>query len=149
MESTEKAKLHNETRKKIEELLTVTDEKLGREYSLEIISVLLKDYDLKFLGELVKADYEPSIDNQYLQENCCYDEGNEEAGHIPLKSIFSFVEEILNKADDERCLKFDNYYVSRETEEEMEEEGHDDSVEWYKEDKEIELNNLVGFTVED
>ena len=149
MNSTEKANLYNESRENIEKLLIEVDTKLDRKDSLKIISSILKDYDLDFLANLVKADYEPSITNQYFQENCCYDEGNEEAGHIPLKTIFNFVEEILNKADNERLLNLENYSVRLETKEEMEDAGHSENVEWYIEDKEIELNKLVGFTVEE
>jgi hypothetical protein len=146
--STEKASLYNETRKTLEELLSEIDDKLGRKSSLDILASILNDYGLDFLSSLVKADYEPSITNRWLQEDCSYDEGNDEAGHIGLSNIFEFVEEILNKADEERLLKLGNRFVRLETPEEMEEEGHSNSVIWYKEDEEIDLKKLVGFTVE-
>ena len=115
---------------------------------LKVIGEFLIRYDLEFLGNLVKAEYEPTITAQGLSAECCYDEGNEQAGHIQLKTIFEFVEDILNTADDEYSFKFDNETVRLETDEEMEEESHSENVNWYTTDEEIDLKKLIGFTVD-
>lgn len=147
MNSTEKANLYNNTREKIEGLLIEVDTKLDRENSLEILASVLSDYGLDFLAKLVKAEYEPSITTQWLVEECCYDEGNDQAGHISLANVFVFVEEILNTADDGYNFKFDNKTVRLETDEEKEEESHSKNVDWYTADEEIDLKKLIGFTV--
>jgi hypothetical protein len=133
--------------KKITNAVEEVLENLERKETVEVLASILENWDLNFLANLVKAEYEPKINSQWLQEECTYDEGNEEAGHMTLRSIFEFVEDILNKADEERFFKLGKHYVRLETEEEMQEEGHSENVEWYTVDEEINLKNLVGFTV--
>lgn len=116
---------------------------------LEVFGELLIDYDLDFLGELVKKGYEPSITSRYLDEEWRYEEGKENAGHIPLSVILEFVEEILNTEDEERTLSFQNYTVRLETNEEMEESEHDEDTNWYIEDKELDKKQLIAFEFEE
>lgn len=140
------------------------DYKKIREYAINIVSSLndLNDNDyfdvlgeiliesgLRFLGNLVKKQYEPPITNQWLKEECCYAEGNKEAGHISLGTVLGFVEDILNTAttDEENHISFKNYTVRLETNDEMEEYGHDDNINWYIEDEKIDKEKLIAFEI--
>lgn len=38
---------------------------------IKVIGEFLIRYDLEFLGNLVKAEYEPTITAQWLSEECC------------------------------------------------------------------------------
>lgn len=131
--------------KKIYEVLEPID---NDEDLAEIFGELLIDYDLEFLGNLVKRQYEPDITSQWLEENHCYDEGNEKQGHIALGFILSFVEGILNIEDEERRVSFLNHTVRRLTNKEKEERGYDVETNWYDEDKKIDLNQLIAFEID-
>lgn len=142
MNSTEKANLYNETLKKIEDLLIETDSKLGDTQSLGMLSSIVRDYDLITASNLIKMNCDPYLTKSMLEDKT-YSEGNEEAGFISLKSLLESVEEIIN-CDDDYCIggvKF-QYFVRPETEDEMEEEGHSDFVEWYTADENIDIEKL-------
>ncbi len=143
MNCTEKSNLYNETLKKIEELLTETDAKLGQSQSLKILSSIVKDYDLETASNLIKMDCEPCLTKSMVEEHL-YSEGNEDAGFISLKTILGSVEDIVNCDNDGFCnhdIKF-QYFIRPETEEEMEKENHSNSVNWYTVDESIDVEKL-------
>jgi len=102
--------------------------------------------DLEFIQGLLKSKYDPSITNQYLVENCCYTEGNEEAGHIPISCVLEFVKEILEASDDEYGIEFKDNFITRTPNEELE-EWQNKNVDWYDENEEEIKNKLIGFEV--
>lgn len=143
MDSTEKAKLYNETLNTINDLLIEIDEKLGQSQSLEILSSIVNDYGLNTASNLIKADCEPHLMKSTFEDNI-YSEGNDQAGFVSLKSILNAVEKVVNC--DVNCyndydFKF-QYFVRPETEAEMKEENHDDSVDWYAIDENADVNKL-------
>ena len=138
--------LKQDVEKYIDEIFEVIKPLNNKEF-MEVIGTLLVRNDCNFLGNLVKAEYWPLITTQWLAEECCYDEGNDQAGHISLDTIFDFVENILNTANGEYSFEFDNKTVRLETDEEMEEQSHSKNVIWYTADEEIDLEKLVGFTI--
>lgn len=143
MDSTEKANLYNETLNKIQELLLETDSKLGDMESLKILSSVVKDYDLQTASNLIKMDCEPDLTKSLL-EGYMYSEGNKEAGFIPLLHLLASIAEIINCDNNNYYnddIKF-QYFVRPETEDEMEEEGHSDFVEWYTADENIDIEKL-------
>ena len=143
MNITEKANLYNETLKKINDLLTETDNKLGRMQSLEMLSSIVRDYDLSVASNLIKMDCESDLTKSLL-EGYMYSEGNKEAGFIPLLHLLASIAEIINCDNNNYYndnIKF-QYFVRPETEDEMEEEGHSDFVEWYTADENIDIEKL-------
>jgi hypothetical protein len=70
----------------------------GQDSALQVLSEILKDYDLSTAANLVKSNCEPDV-CKWAFEDGHYDEGNEEAGFIDLKSILSDYEKILNCDD--------------------------------------------------
>lgn len=143
MDSTEKANLYNETLNKIQELLLETDSKLGNMESLQILSSIVRDYDLQTASNLIKMDCEPDLTKSLL-EDYMYSEGNEEAGFISLSYLLDSIAEVINCDDSNYYndeIKF-QYFVRPETEDEMEENGHGDSIEWYTADENIDIEKL-------
>lgn len=143
MNSTEKANLYNETLNKIQELLLETDSKLGDMESLQILSSIVRNYDLQTASNLIKMDCEPDLTKSLL-EGYMYSEGNEEAGFIPLSHLLDSIAEVINCDNNNYYnddIKF-QYFVRPETEDEMEEEGHSDFVEWYTADENIDIEKL-------
>lgn len=142
MDSVEKANLYNETLKKIEDLLIETDSKLGNMQSLEILSSIVRDYDLITASNLIKMNCDPYLTKSILEDRM-YGEGNEEAGFISLTSLLESVEEIINCDDsDIGEVKF-QYFVRPETSEEAEENEHDESdATWYIKDDNIDIEKL-------
>lgn len=139
----EKSNLYNETLNKIQELLLETDSKLGDIKSLQILSSIVRDYDLQTASNLIKMDCEPDLTKSLLEDNM-YCEGNEEAGFIPLSHLLDSIAEVIN-CDNSNYYNDDikfQYFVRRETEEEMEEEGHGDSIDWYTVDENIDIEKL-------
>lgn len=111
-----------------------------------LASVVGEVGDLDFIQGLLKSKYEPTISSQWLIEECCYEEGNEEAGHIDLSSILTFVEEILEASDEEHGIKFNDNFTIKTPVEELE-EWQSESVEWYSSDGEEIKNKLIGFEI--
>lgn len=143
MDSTEKANLYNETLKRIDDLLMEVDSKLGEKQSLQILSSIVREYDLQTASNLIKMDCEPDLTKSMI-ENYMYCEGNEEAGFIPLLHLLGSVAEVIN-CDNSNYYNDDikfQYFVRRETEEEMEENGHSNYVEWYTADETIDVDKL-------
>ena len=68
--------MYNETLNKIQELLLETDSKLGDIKSLQILSSIVRDYDLQTASNLIKMDCEPDLTKSLLEDNM-YCEGNE------------------------------------------------------------------------
>ena len=88
-------------------------------------------------------DCEPDLTKSLLEDNM-YCEGNEEAGFIPLSHLLDSIAEVIN-CDNSNYYNDDikfQYFVRRETEEEMEEEGHGDSIDWYTVDENIDIEKL-------
>lgn len=114
----------------------------------EVLGELLIDYDLRFLGNLTKEGYEPLITSEWLEEECCYTEGCENAGHVTIGRLLEFIEEILNTADTERCITFKDYFMRLETEEELEENERPKDVVWYTKGENLDFKKLVAFEVD-
>ena len=141
MSSIENVNLYNETLNKINDLLIEMDKQLGENQSLEILSSIVRDYDLITASNLIKMNCDPYLAKSILEDRT-YNEGNENAGFISLTSLLESIEEIINCDDD--CIgevKF-QHFVRRETEEEMEENGHGSSVDWYTIDENIDIKKL-------
>jgi len=118
----------------------------SRKEKLKALSFVLYEYfDLRLLSKLVENDVEPMLDKQLLEE-CYYGEGNEEAGHIPLKTVLKGIEEIINSDDYlDDDIEF-NCFVRPMTEEERQENGYSDYVEWWTRDDKLDINKLyIGF----
>ena len=119
---------------------------LDRKQVLQILGDILdKEYDLNTASNIVKEDCESSL-NKIIFEDMTYDEGNETGGFIKLRDILEAVEEIVN-CDDylSRSINF-TYFVRPETEEESEENGHSNGVEWWCKDDRVSIDDLyVGF----
>ena len=114
---------------------------LNRKTALKLLGEILREYDLITASNLVKADCEPYLHKQML-EDCFYSEGREEAGFIKLTSILNMVEEVVN-CDDYMSEKIEfEYFVRPETDEESEYKGHSDGVEWWTKDESVNLNDL-------
>ena len=126
----------------IKDNISMLLEETNRKQALKILGEILdEDFDLSVASNIVKADCEPDL-NKRMFEECFYSEGNEGAGHIRLKDILNAVEEIVNLDDyisDDICFE---YFVRPETEEEQEENGHTDEIEWWARDKSIDINKL-------
>ena len=121
-------------------------EKLDRKQALQILGEILdKEYDLRTASNIVKEDCDSSL-NKITFEDMFFEEGNEESGFIKLKDILEAIEEIVN-CDDylSRNINF-TYFVRPETDEEMEENGHSSSVEWWTKDDRVNIDELyIGF----
>jgi len=128
--------------KDIKDNISMLLEETNRKQALRILGEILdEDYDLSVASNIVKADCEPDL-NKRMFEECFYSEGNEGAGHIKLKDILNAVEEIVNLDDyisEDICFE---YFVRPETEEESEDEGRNDGIEWWTRDKSIDINKL-------
>lgn len=144
LNSDEKSKLYNDTLHQIEKLLLDIDNKLGSKESLLMLSSILKDYDLGTASNLVKANCEPDV-CKWVFEDRHFDEGNEEAGFVSLKSILSDYEKILNCDDSNSGIHFTEF-VRLETDEEKEENGHSLNVEWFTADEShLIKDTYIGF----
>lgn len=140
----EKSNLYNETTNKILDLLQVVDDKLGEKESLSILSSILSHYDLKTAAMLVKAGCDPCILKRCYEDKH-FDEGNEEAGFVSLSEILSDMEEILNCDDSLPDIRFTKF-LRLETDEEKEDEGHSQDVEWFTEDESHNIEDTyIGF----
>lgn len=116
-------------------------EGVDRKAALNILSELVgEDYELPTAGSMIKKDCEPWLTKEELVQNS-YSEGNTDAGLIDLSLALGLAEEILNCYNEYGDIEF-KYFVRRETEEEMEEEGHDENIEWYTEDERIAMEDL-------
>lgn len=113
----------------------------GRGSALIVLSGILKDYDLDTAANLVKAKCEPDV-CKWAFEDRHFDEGNDEAGYIDLKSILNDYEKILNCDDSMSDIHF-TQFIRLETDEEKEEEGHSLDVEWFTVDDRLDINKAV------
>jgi hypothetical protein len=113
----------------------------GQDSGLQLLSGILKDYDLDTAANLVKANCEP-----FLTKNCYedrrFDEGNEDAGFISLRSLLNDIETILNCDDYSSDIHFSNF-IRLETDEEKEEEGHSLDVEWFTTDERLDIDKAI------
>lgn len=135
------------TRQILEILDTVSDED-----GLEILSEVVAEYDLNVAATLIKDRVDPLIFTKVGLEEKFYSEGNEDAGHIPLKEILEGVAEIINTDEsDNRKFVVEDGFVRSYTQEELVEEGKEnDKVSWYKVDKEDKVDDkLIGFKMEE
>jgi len=115
---------------------------LNRKTALKLLGEILdEDYDLSVAGNIVKADCEPDL-NKRMFEECFYSEGNEGAGHIRLKEILDVVEEIVNLDDYVSDDIHFEYFIRPETDEEAEENGHTDDIEWFTKDESIDIDKV-------
>ena len=113
----------------------------NRKTALKMIGEILRDYDLITASNLVKADCEPYLHKQMF-EDLHYSEGNEESGFVKLKEILDAVEEIVNLDNYiSEDIHFE-YFVRPETEEEAEENGHTDDIEWFTKDESIDIDKV-------
>lgn len=113
----------------------------GQDSGLQILSEILKDYDLCTSANLVKANCEPDV-CKWAFEDRHFDEGNDEAGFIDLKSILNDYEKILNCDDSMSDIHF-THFIRLETDEEKEEEGHSLDVEWYTVDERFDIDKAI------
>ena len=114
---------------------------LNRKTALKLIGEILEDYDLAVASNIVKADCESSLHKQMFEE-CFYSEGNEDAGFIRLKDILDAVEEIVNLDDYISDDIHFEYFIRPETDEETEENGHTDDIEWFTKDESIDIDKV-------
>ena len=142
MESKEKSVLYNKTIENIEKSLNIIENELGRESVLNILAHLVGEQELYTASNLIKKGYEPGIDKEYLSEQR-YSEGNEDAGFIDLSLLLKYAEEILNCDDNKNYgdIEF-QYFVRKETQEEMKENERDENVTWYTEDESKDIEKL-------
>ena len=125
----------------IEKIRKILDT-VPREEALKILAeIITDDYELSVAGHMIKKDCEPYLSKEDFLEHQ-YSEGNEEAGFIDLVDILGFVEEIVNCQDENYGDIEFQYFVREETEEELEEEGHDKNVTWFTEDESIDMKKL-------
>ena len=113
----------------------------GGDSGLELLSEILKDYDLDTAANLVKANCEPFITKSYYEDKH-FDEGNEELGWIKLRSLLNDIETVLNCDDYSSDINFTNF-IRLETDEEKEEEGHSLSVEWFTADERLDIDKAI------
>ena len=121
-------------------------EKLNRKQALQILGdILYKEYDLNTVSNIVKEDCDSAL-NKLTFEDLFFDEGSEECGFIKLRDILEAVEEIVN-CDDYLSRNIDfTHFVRPETEDENEENGHSNNVEWWTKDDRVSIDELyVGF----
>lgn len=143
MDSTEKAKLFNDTLHSIEDMLEKVEDNLDINDCLKILSTLIKNYDLDTAANLVEHNYEPYLTKGYLEDRF-FDEGNEESGYMELSTILETVEKIINCDDYSNDIKFSSF-IRLETDEEKEENEHSQSVEWFTTDDSIDFNKYIQF----
>jgi len=125
----------------IKEQINSVLDTLNRKTALKIIGEILEEYDLKTASNIVKADCDVMLHKQMFEENF-YSEGNEEAGFIRLKEILDAVEEIINLDDYISDNIHFEYFVKPMTDEEAEDEGHSDGVEWWTKDESIDIDKV-------
>lgn len=126
----------------IKEQVSILLDLTNRKQALKILGEILdEDYDLMVASNIVKTDCEVSLNKQMFEEHF-YSEGNEEAGFIRLKEILDAVEEIVNLDDYISDDIHFEYFVRTETEEESEEEGHTDEIEWWTGDESIDIDKV-------
>lgn len=126
-----------------EQICDILD-KVNRKEGLKALSFVLYEYfDLRLLSKLVENDVDPMLDKSMLEEYY-YAEGNEEAGHIKLRTVLNAIEEIINHDDySDENIEF-TYFVRPETKEEREENNHDydDYMEWWTKEENLDIDKL-------
>lgn len=126
---------------KIWNILDEYEKENGQDSGLQLLSDILRDYDLDTAANLVKANCEP-----FLTKNCYEDkhfnEGNEEAGFVSLRELLTDIETILNCDDYSSDIHFSNF-IRLETDEEKEEEGHDLDIEWFTTDERLDVKEAI------
>lgn len=118
-------------------------ENFDRKDALKILSEILdEEYDLRTASNLVKSDCEPDLTKEIFDDNF-YNEGNEDAGYIPLKKLINSVTETIN-CDIDSDFGDINFtcFVRLETEEEKNERSHNDGIAWWTGDENTKIENL-------
>lgn len=134
-----KDELYKQKYNEISDILSKLDDDFNYDYSLSILADILKDYDLSTASNMVRHNCDPNI-----AKNCLdyFDEGNEDSGFINLSSIISDYEEILNCDDSNGDVKI-RHAIRLETDEEKEENGHNNDVEWFTKDESINIKKII------
>ena len=126
----------------IKEQVSILLDLTNRKQALKILGEILdEDYDLSVAGNIVKADCDISL-NKQMFEDLHYSEGNEESGFVKLKEILDVVEEIVNLDDYVSDDIHFEYFIRPETDEEAEENGHTDDIEWFTKDESIDIDKV-------
>jgi hypothetical protein len=127
--------------KSIRDTITELLESVNKKQALSILAEILdEEYDLTVASNLVKNDCEPDL-CKILFEEKYFGEGNEEAGFIGLRRILDAAEEIINCDNSCSDIEF-TYFVRPETDAEKEVSGNSKNMDWYVEDKTININEL-------
>lgn len=113
----------------------------GGDTGLQVLSEIIKCYDLDTAANLVKANCEPFLTKDCYEDRY-FDEGNEEAGFVSLKELLKDVETVLNCDDYSPDIHFTKF-IRLETYEEKKEEGHSLDTVWFTVDDSLDINNAI------
>lgn len=129
-------------------ILKLLDKK-NNEECFEILAEVLRECDFPMIAQLVKNEWD-SFSKACLVDDL-YSEGDENAGVVSLRSLLNVVEGIL-KADNDDYICGDISFsdaVRLETDEEKEENGHDNGINWYTKDESVNIDEIkIEFNVD-
>jgi len=109
-----------------------------------VIAKILEEYDYRMCANIVREESETCIMKSFLDY---FDEGDDLSGFISLKDILRDYISILNT---DRQNGFGDIELTEalrlETKDEKEENNHDNNLDWYIEDENIDLSKIIiGF----
>lgn len=122
-------------------------ENTSDEQARSALSEVVREFDLHVAANLIAQNVNPIALTKSSLEEDFYSEGNDQAGHLPLKRILDVFQEVINTDKSEKgTVQLEEHPVRRYTEAEMKEEELDEDIVWHKLDKTVDLNQLnIGF----